>query len=53
MDEMEQYIATVTLEARQQGLEDRSVSHNAFVEKLCVCAEGGAKMLHQITKPTP
>ena len=33
--------------------EDRSVSHKTFVEKLCVCAEGRAKLLHQITKPYP
>ena len=26
---------------------------NTFVEKFCVSAEGGAKMLHQITEPTP
>ena len=39
-------------EARQQRLEDRSVSHKTFVERLCVSAEGEAEMPHQITKPT-
>ena len=47
IDELEQYIAKVTQEARQQRLQDRSVSLGTLVGKLCVSAEGGAKMLHQ------
>ena len=37
----------MTQETRQQRLEDWSVSHKkkTFGEKLCVSAEGGAKML--------
>ena len=34
------------------GLEDRSASHKTFVGKLSVNAEDGARMLHQITRPT-
>ena len=31
---------------------ERSAGQQTFVEKLCVSAEGGTQMLHQITKPT-
>ena len=41
----------VTQEARQQRLEDRSVSHETLIEKLRV-SEGGAKMPYQVTRPT-
>ena len=34
-------------DAMRQRLEDRSVGHNTIVEKLCVIAESGAKLLHQ------
>ena len=44
-DEMEKYIAKLTQDTGQQMLEDRS-----FFEKLCVRAEGGATLLHEIAK---
>ena len=51
-DEVQQCITNMSWEARQQRLEDRSVSHKTLVERLRVSAEGEAKMPHQITKPT-
>ena len=35
-----------------QRLEDKSVGHETCVEKQCVNAEVGAKLIHQITGPT-
>ena len=52
-DEMEQYTTKMSWEARQQRLEEMSVSQRTFVERLCVSAEDEAKMLHPITEPTP
>ena len=52
-EEMDQHIQKMREDAEQERRERRQASHTTFVGTLIQSAEGGAKMIHQVTKPTP
>ena len=50
---MDQHIQKMREDAEQERRERRQASHTTFVAKLIQSADAGAKMIHQVTKPTP
>ena len=51
--ELGKHIENMTQGAKQQRKERRQASYTEFGQKLVRSAEGGAKVLHSVTKSTP